>query len=449
VGFAVEALKTHLEDLLGLGTLKPAILIGAGRLGQALTAYRGFTEYGLRICGIFDIDPEKIEALAAGRPYIKHIGEDKVRALKDSPRFTGTTDFSRCREADVLIICVPTPLGRHREPDLSFVENTAREVAKTLRAGQLIVLESTTYPGTTEELVLPILEATGLKCGRDFWLAFSPEREDPGNAKFSTTTIPKVVGGTDERTTRMACALYGSAIGRTVPVSSPRVAEMAKLLENIFRSVNIALVNELKVVCERMNIDIWEVIEAASTKPFGFMPFYPGPGLGGHCIPIDPFYLTWKAAEYGLHTKFIELAGEINTAMPHYVVGKLVDALNRRGRSIKGARVLLLGVAYKKNIDDLRESPSLELMELLLEHDVRVVYNDPYIPKLPRMRKHRLQYESQPLTPELLRSVDVVLVATDHDCYDYEMIVREAPLVVDSRNATRKVTTNREKIVKA
>jgi UDP-N-acetyl-D-glucosamine dehydrogenase len=363
-----------------------------------------------------------------------------------------TADFSHLRRCDAILISVPTPLTEGREPDLSYVRVTAETIAKHLRPGQLVVLESTTYPGTTDEIVRPILEGGGLRCGVDFALAFSPEREDPGNPSFSTQSIPKLVGGVTAECGELATALYRHFIEHVVPVSSARVAESGKLLENIFRAVNIALVNELKMLFERMGIDVWEVIEAAATKPFGFMPFSPGPGLGGHCIPIDPFYLTWKARHFDFSTRFIELAGEVNTAMPYYVVDRVIDALGQQGKAVRGARVLVLGVAYKKDVDDLRESPALKIIEILESRGAVVSYNDPHVPTL-RTRSLRdygtLQLDSLPLTVEVLSRKDCVVIATDHTAYDYEHVVSAAALVVDSRNATRNVRHGREKIVKA
>jgi UDP-N-acetyl-D-glucosamine dehydrogenase len=366
-----------------------------------------------------------------------------------SRRFRATDDFRRLSQPDVILICVPTPLTKNREPDMTYIETTAGAVAARLRKGQLVVLESTTYPGTTREVMLPILEKSGLKVGRDFFLAFSPEREDPGRKDYTTRTIPKVVGGYDRRSLAAAVACYRIAVDAVVPVSSCEAAEASKILENTFRCVNIALVNELKTLLDHMGIDVWEVIGAASTKPFGFTPFYPGPGLGGHCIPIDPFYLSWKMRQYGLTTRFIELAGEVNLAMPRYVVGKLTDALNTRGQSLQGAKVLVLGLAYKKDIDDVRESPSLELIELLKAKGAKVDYNDPHVPRTHRMREHDLKMASKPLSAATLRRYDAVLISTDHSCYDYQFIVDHAALVVDTRNATGAVKRGRRKIVKA
>jgi UDP-N-acetyl-D-glucosamine dehydrogenase len=431
-------------------------IIGCGYVGLPL-ALR-FADVGQRVTG-FDTDQEKITKLNAGQSYIQHISADKIRQHVQGKRFDATTDFTRLREMDAVLICVPTPLDERREPDLSYVEKTAQSIAPNLQRGQLIVLESTTYPGTTEELVLPILEQGGLKCplarragsenvATDFYLAFSPEREDPGNKQYGLAQIPKVVGGINPASGRAAMALYAQIVSKVVPVSSTRAAEMVKLLENIFRCVNIALVNELKQLSLRMDLDIWEVIDSAATKPFGFMPFYPGPGLGGHCIPVDPYYLSWKAREYDFATRFIELAGEINTAMPYNVVDALVTALNGHEKSVKGSKILLLGVAYKKDVDDLRESPSLKLLELLSARGAVLDYNDPYFPALHKMRHYDFSnMQSVELSPQRLASYDCVLIATDHTSYDYEAIVRDSKLVVDTRNATRHVKQDREKVV--
>ncbi len=427
-------------------------VIGLGYVGLPLSAT--FAEAGFDVIG-FDVDASKVEQLAAGRSYIRHIPSDRLtKILVDQPGQAGrsffpTADFARLADCDAVLICVPTPLTRNREPDLSFVTGTGETVARYLRAGQLVVLESTTYPGTTDDVLRPILEKGGLRVGIDFHLAFSPEREDPNNPNFNTKTIPKVVGGTTQVCGAVACALYGAVIDRIVPVSSAQVAEAAKLLENIYRSVNIALVNELKVLFDRMGLDVWEVISAAATKPFGFTAFYPGPGLGGHCIPIDPFYLTWKARQYDLTTRFIELAGEVNHAMPAFVVQKVMDALNDRGRSLRGSRVLVLGISYKKDLDDTRESPSLKVVDLLQRKGAEVSYHDPYVPALARSRRYNLGLQSQPLTRETLASVDVVVITTDHTEVDYDLVVEAAPLVVDTRNATVRVAHHREKIVKA
>ena len=424
-------------------------VVGLGYVGLPLVLR--FAEEGFEVLG-FDVDPRKVEALNAGRSYIHHIKAETVSAARFRPAkpLAATADFDRLSEADAIIVCVPTPLDDHREPDLRYIDQTAESIARVLRPGQLVVLESTTYPGTTDERLLTRFSAGGMQVGRDFFLAFSPEREDPGNPKFSTRTIPKVVGGTTPACREAAVALYQSVIDKVVPVSSTRAAELTKLLENIYRSVNIALVNELKVLCDRMGLDIWEVIDAAKTKPFGFTPFYPGPGLGGHCIPIDPFYLTWKAREYDFATRFIELAGEINAGMPEYVVRRIVDALSDKGKGIRGAKILVLGVAYKKDVDDQRESPSLKLIELLKGRGAEVSYHDPYVPVC---RGHRhypdLELKSVPMTDEFLRSVDCVLIATDHSNVDYGRVVALAPLVVDTRNAAKNVQHGREKIVKA
>jgi UDP-N-acetyl-D-glucosamine dehydrogenase len=421
-------------------------IIGLGYVGLPLA--KTFTKGGFRVLG-FDVDKQKVDKLNAGKSYIKQFPDAVIAEMRG--KFEATDRFDRLGEPDAVLICVPTPLTDAREPDLSFVEKSAEAVAAQLRPGQLVVLESTTYPTTTRGVVLPILEKTGLKAGKDFLLAFSPEREDPGNATFSVSNIPKVVGGLDAASGDAACALYGAVVPQVVRVNSPEVAEACKILENTYRAINIALVNELKVLYDRMGIDVWEVIDAAKTKPFGFQAFYPGPGLGGHCIPIDPFYLTWVARKYGMNTRFIELAGEVNTSMPHYVVTRVAEALNEAGKPVKGSKVALLGMAYKKDVDDPRESPSFELLELLLKKGARVTYNDPHIPTLPRMR-HYPDLEplaSQALTPEYLAAQDCVLIATDHTAYDYAFVVKHSRLVVDTRNATKGVTAGREKVVKA
>jgi UDP-N-acetyl-D-glucosamine dehydrogenase len=435
---------TLLERILAKEAVVGICGLGYVGLPLALT----FGEKGFGVLG-FDIDARKVDAIGKGESYIKHIpGERVSKATKAEKPFTATLDFRKAAQADVLIMCVPTPLNANREPDMTYIENTAKAIGPYVRSGQLVVLESSTYPGTTDEVVKPILETlSGLRAGIDFFLAFSPEREDPGNPSFNTANIPKVVGGYTQQCTELACALYASAITRVVPVKGTREAELTKLLENIFRCVNIALVNEMKLLCERMNIDLWGVIDAAKTKPFGFMPFYPGPGLGGHCIPIDPFYLTWKAREFEFNTRFIELAGEINWQMPHHVVDRTMEALNEQGKALKGAKVLILGLAYKKNIDDLRESPSIRLIELFREKGATVGYHDPYCPKMKEMRhqpKYMLEMESEPL--ENAREADVVVIATDHDSIDYGQLVRDARLVIDTRNATRNVTFGRDKI---
>src|ERR1700720_660792 len=431
-------------------------IIGCGYVGLPLGLR--FAEAGHRVTG-FDTDPNKISKLNEGQSYIGHIPSAKIQQHVRAKLFSATSDFSRLTEMDAVVICVPTPLDERREPDLSYVEQTAISIQPHLQRGQLVVLESTTYPGTTEELVLPILEESGLRCpiahgpdaehiGTDFFLAFSPEREDPGNKQYGLAQIPKVVGGVNPPSGRAAVSLYAQIVARVIPVSTTRAAEMTKLLENIFRCVNIALVNELKQMSLRMGIDIWEVIDAAATKPFGFMPFYPGPGLGGHCIPVDPYYLSWKAREYDFATRFIELAGEVNTAMPYNVVDAVASALNDRKKSIKGSKILLLGMAYKKDVDDLRESPSLKLLELLTARGALLDYNDPYFAALHKMRHYDFSsMRSVDLSPERLASYDCVLIATDHSSYDYDAIARDAKLVVDTRNATRRVKQHREKIV--
>lgn len=422
-------------------TKKAAVgVVGLGYVGLPLV--KAFLNKGFSVTG-FDVDRMKVRLLNKGQSYIKHVTATELKKYLAVRRFKATDDFSRLKDMDAILICVPTPLDAHRNPDLSFVLGTTETIAAHLRKGQLVVLESTTYPGTTDEEMLPILERRGLKGGKDFFLAFSPERENPGDPVFSAENTPKVVGGLTPDCLALADALYSQVVAKTVPVSSTRVAESAKLLENIFRSVNIALVNELKLIFERMDIDVWEVIRAASSKPFGFMPFYPGPGLGGHCIPIDPFYLTWKAREVDYQTKFIELAGEINTEMPYYVVNKTMEALAARGRSLKGSRILVLGIAYKKNIDDQRESPSLKIISILQAKDVKVEYNDPYVPESSGHREYPgLKLKSVPLTAARLRAVDAVIIATDHSCYDYDFIVKNAPLVIDTRNAVKKPRKN-------
>ena len=421
-------------------------VLGLGYVGLPLA--REFASAGLKVVG-FDVDEKKVKTLNSGRSIIKHVPHSQVKKMVKEGLFNATTNMARLRTVDAVLICVPTPLTENREPDMQYVIGSTETIAKYLKPGQLIILESTTYPGTTNELMAPILESTGLKAGKDFHLAYSPEREDPGNKDFTTATIPKVVGGLTKRCSQMACKLYGAAIVQTVPVSSLEAAEAAKILENVYRCVNIAMVNELKVVFDRMGIDVWEVIKAASTKPFGFKAFYPGPGLGGHCIPIDPFYLTWKARQYGMPTRFIELAGEINTGMPGYVVAKTMEALNNHRKSLKGSRVLVLGLAYKKDIDDLRESPSIELIELLREKGAKVDYNDPYIPRTHKQRQHDLKMTSKKLSAKMLASYDVVLISTDHSDYDYGWIVKNARLVVDARNATAGIRGAAKKVIKA
>jgi len=420
-------------------------VIGLGYVGLPLGM--AFAAGGFETMGL-DVDHRKVDAIEKGNSYIRHIDRGEIARLGTSGKLHASTDFSRASACDALILCVPTPLKATRDPDLSAIEAAGRAIAPHLRPGQLVVLESTTFPGTTEEVLRPILEAGGLKAGKDFHLAFSPEREDPANGKFTTRAIPKLVGGYTPACLQAAMALYGSVIERVVPVSSMRVAELAKLLENIFRCVNIALVNEMKMLCDRMELDVWEVIDAAATKPFGFMPFYPGPGLGGHCIPVDPFYLTWKAREFEFTTRFIELAGEINTSMPYYVVQRSIEALNASGRGVKGAKILALGAAYKKDVDDLRESPALRIMELLEEKGAVVDYHDPYVPEAASHRHPGRIWRSVPLDAALAAS-DAVIVLTDHSSIDYEKVVEKARLVIDTRNATKNVRSGREKIVKA
>src|SRR5882672_1153238 len=412
-------------------------VVGLGYVGLPLVLR--FGEEHFPVIG-FDVDSVKVRKLNAGESYIRHILGTRLQALLKEKQFEATSDFSRLAEADCIIICVPTPLTEKKDPDLQYIESTADAISKTLRKGQLISLESTTYPGTTEEILLERFRAKGLQAGKDYFLVFSPEREDPGNPKFSTRTIPKVVGGTTPACLEAGETLYSQVIDKVVTVSSTRAAELVKLLENIYRSVNIALVNELKLLAQKMDIDIWEVIAAASTKPFGFTAFQPGPGLGGHCIPIDPFYLSWKAKEYDFSTRFIHLAGEINSSMPHYIVERVSAALNDLAKSIRGARILILGVAYKKDVDDVRESPALEIMELLQEPGAVLCYSDPYIPRLHKMRAHDFSHmTSAPLTVETLRNQDLVLITTDHTNIDYQWLVEHSPVVVDTRNATRNV----------
>ncbi len=467
-------------------------IIGMGYVGLPLALT--FAEKGFHVIG-FDIDQSKVEQLNSGKSYIKHIPESRIQ-LVAAANFVASSDFSLLSTVDCILICVPTPLNEHREPDISYIENSGKSIAQYLQPGQLVVLESSTYPGTTDGVLLPLFEnkfsrltkegdteggsdnsspitdnrqpitdnqspinyhSKKFTVGETFFLAFSPEREDPNNPEFQTSNIPKVVGGVTPACLEVACALYDQIITKTVPVSSPRVAEAAKLLENIYRSVNIALVNELKMIFDRMNIDVWEVIEAAKTKPFGFHPFYPGPGLGGHCIPIDPFYLTWVAREYDINTKFIELAGEINTQQPYYVVEKVIHVLNNSQFStrppsfgrIRDSKILILGVSYKKNIDDMRESPALKLIELLKSKGAKVDYHDPYVPKLPPTRKYNYELNSIPLTPNTLASYDLVLLITDHDSFDYELITNHSSLIIDTRNAFERHGIKSEKIFKS
>ncbi|MEK7486007.1 MAG: nucleotide sugar dehydrogenase [Planctomycetota bacterium] len=435
-------------DLMTKIQQKQAIVgvIGLGYVGLPLV--RGFCQAGFQVIG-FDIDHGKIKKLNEGEPYILSLSQEQLRHLLAQKQFHATTAFEELVKVDAIVICVPTPLDHMKQPDLTAVKNTTLSIQKYLRLQQLIILESTTYPGTTEEEMLPRLEATGLKAGVDFYLAYSPEREDPGNKKYTLTSIPKVVGGFNAISLELACELYRKVAPQVVPVSNLKTAEACKILENIYRCVNIAMINELKILFERMKIDIWEVIDAAATKPFGFQPFYPGPGLGGHCIPIDPFYLSWKAKEYGMNVQFIELAGEINTQMPHYVVSKVFESLNHHGKTVKGSKILVLGVAYKKDVDDIRESPALELIKLLIEHGANIYYNDPLIPKIPKMRHYDISLSSTPLTEELLHSLDLVLIATDHNSYDYSWIVANSSLIIDTRNATKNVSQFRERVIKA
>ena len=417
-------------------------IVGLGYVGLPLMLR--FAEVGYKVLG-FDIDNNKVDSLQQGKSYIEHISADSIRLARERG-FEATADFSRAPEADALILCVPTPLNKYREPDLSFVLNTIDSLVPYLREGHLVSLESTTYPGTTDEELLPRIESRGFKIGENAFLVFSPEREDPGNPDFTTRTIPKVCGGVTEACQEVGVALYSAVIDKVVPVSSTRAAEMTKLLENIHRAVNIGLVNEMKIVADKMGIDIHEVIRAAATKPFGFVPYYPGPGLGGHCIPIDPFYLTWKAREYGVHTRFIELAGEVNSSMPDYVISKIAAALNQRKKAINGSKILVLGIAYKKNVDDMRESPSVFLMEKLRDLGADISYSDPHVPVFPKMREHHFELSSVPLSAETLAAYDCILLATDHDRFDYELISKHSDLIVDSRGKYLQAASN---VVKA
>jgi UDP-N-acetyl-D-glucosamine dehydrogenase len=428
-----KSLSASLESRLKSRAARVAI-VGLGYVGLPLA--ETFAAGGYAVVG-FDIDAEKIKSLINGQSYIGHIESARILELIRTDRFEATCDPRCFEDVDAIVICVPTPLTKAREPDLSYVIGTGKTVSKHLRSGQLVVLESTTYPGTTDEVLRPILEESGLVAGRDFFLAFSPEREDPGNPMYSTRSIPKVVGGMDANSRQLAAALYEGVVVSVVAVSDNKVAEACKILENTYRAVNIALVNELKVVFDAMAIDIWEVIAAAKTKPFGFQAFYPGPGLGGHCIPIDPFYLTWAARRFGINTRFIELAGEVNTSMPSYVLGRIADALNEQVKPIHGSRICVLGVAYKRDVDDARESPAFEIMELLDKRGAIVSYNDPFVPTLPTMRQHSIRRDSQELTADYLASQDCIVIVTDHSCYNIDHIVRHARLVVDTRNATK------------
>ena len=421
---AVEKFKRR-EALIGI--------VGLGYVGLPLMLR--YNAIGFNVLGI-DIDEAKVEKLNAGKSYIEHIPTAKIAQARESG-FEATTDFTRVSECDALILCVPTPLNKYREPDMSFVINTTDAIKPYLREGQIVSLESTTYPGTTEEELLPRVQEGGLSVGKDIFLVYSPEREDPGNPNFETRTIPKIIGGDTASCLEVGIALYEQAIDQVVPVSSAKAAEMTKLLENIHRAVNIGLVNEMKIVADRMGIDIFEVVDAAATKPFGFTAYYPGPGLGGHCIPIDPFYLTWKAREYGLHTRFIELSGEVNQAMPEYVLAKLMDGLNDAGKALKNSKILVLGIAYKKNVDDMRESPSVEIMELIESKGGVVDYSDPHVPAFPKMREHHFELNSVELTAESIASFDAVILATDHDRFDYELIKLHSKLIIDSRGKYR------------
>lgn len=439
---AFDELKGRIEDRSArIG------VVGLGYVGLPLI--RAFVHAGYTALG-FDVDRAKVDRLNAGQSYIGHIPASWIQEWLDAGKFEATAEMGRLGEPDAVLICVPTPLDASRDPDLQYIEKTTEAVAASLRRDQLIVLESTTYPGTTRQVMLPVLESGGLKVGEDFYLAFSPEREDPGNPDFSAERIPKVIGGIEPKSTDLAVALYSTAVVQVVPVSRAEIAEACKIVENTYRSINIAMVNELKVLFQRLGIDIWEVIDAAKTKPFGFQAFYPGPGLGGHCIPIDPFYLSWLARREGLSTRFIELAGEVNTSMPQYVITRVMEALNDHRKPLRGSKVSILGMAYKKDVDDPRESPSFVLMQLLLQGGAEVTYNDPHIPVLPRMRHYDVpEMRSCELTAEYLSEQDCVLIATDHSAYDFDFIVKHAPLIVDTRNATKNVTDGREKIRKA
>ena len=421
-------------------------IVGMGYVGLPLA--RTFCSAGFKVLGL-DVDPKKVDAINAGKSYIKHIPSSLIKSLVKEGKFSATAQAKDLKKCNAILICVPTPLTKMRDPDMSYVESTSEMLAGVLQKDQLIVLESTTYPGTTRELVQPILEKSGLKAERDFYLAYSPEREDPGRTDFTTETIPKVVGGVGRKSLKAATELYGAAITKTVPVTSCDVAECCKILENVYRGVNIALINELKMLLDRMDIDVWEVVRAASTKPFGFQPFYPGPGLGGHCIPIDPFYLTWRARQFDMSTRFIELSGEINTAMPDYVIRRVAEALNTAKKPVNGSKILVLGLAYKKDVDDIRESPSIELIEKLKAAGAKVDYNDPHVKRTPKQREHDLRMSSKPLTAASVGSYDCVLIATDHSDYDYPWIVKHAKLVVDTRNATGTIKNGKAKVFKA
>jgi UDP-N-acetyl-D-glucosamine dehydrogenase len=436
--------KTKLTQMIQ-DTSAVVAIIGLGYVGLPLAIH--FGQQGFKVMG-FDLDTRKIDRLLHGESYIKHVPHKPIQDMIDHKQFDATIDFNRLGKADCILICVPTPLTDKMEPELTYLMETTKTISRHLRSGQLIVLESTTYPGTTEEMMLPRLQTAGLKVGRDFFLAFSPEREDPGNPKYNSSNIPKVVGGVTPACLEVATHLYNS-ITQTVPVSSTRAAELTKLLENTYRSVNIALVNEIKVLAHKMGIDLFEVIDAAATKPFGYTAFYPGPGLGGHCIPIDPFYLAWKAKEFDFSARFIQLAGEINVSMPYYVIERTADALNRRKKSVNGSEILILGVAYKKDIDDERESPGYAIMRLLMEKGARVSYNDPWISHLKPTRKYNFKMSSTKIEPQILAAMDAVIIVTDHSAYDFTEIVKHANLVIDTRNATRGIEADRRKIVMA
>jgi UDP-N-acetyl-D-glucosamine dehydrogenase len=442
---APEALSERMLIQIQNKTARVCI-VGLGYVGLPLAEI--FASKGFPVLG-FDIDASKVQRLREGQSYIGHISSSRVEEMIRLGRFEPTADPAYFAKADAIVICVPTPLTEAREPDLSYIINTGRTIARRLRPGQLVVLESTTFPGTTEELLRPILEESGLQAGRDFFLAFSPEREDPGNPQYSARNIPKVIGGMDSTSRNLAVALYEKVVGGVVPVSSTRVAEACKILENTYRAVNIALVNELKMVFEAMGIDIWEVIAAAKTKPFGFQAFHPGPGLGGHCIPIDPFYLTWAARRVGVSTRFIELSGEVNAAMPRYVVNRVAEALNEDGKAVKGSRICILGVAYKKDVDDPRESPAFEILEELQKRGATMAYNDPFVPELPAMRHHRIRLHSTALSENFLAEQDCLVIVTDHTHFDLAWIARHARLIIDSRNAMANIPPSRARIVKA
>jgi len=439
-------MKDKLEQAI-VGKKAKIGIIGLGYVGLPLA--KAFINAKLSVIG-FDVDLQKVDFLLSGKSYLKQFKDEDIKQWLDSGLFDATTDMSRLAEADCLLICVPTPLTSDQKPDLKYVTQTAESIKKSLRPGQLVILESTTYPSTTRQVLLPILEESGLKVGQDFFLAYSPEREDPGNVDYSAASIPKVVGGLDENSGRLAQKLYEQAVVSVVPVSSPEIAEACKILENTYRAVNIALINELKILFDKMEIDVWEVVEAAKTKPFGFQAFYPGPGLGGHCIPIDPFYLAWLAKEKGLETKFIELAGQVNSRMPQYVVDRLAIFLQEQGKRLSESKVCMLGVAYKKDVDDPRESPAFEILDLLRKKGVGVSYNDPYIPQLPKMRNRDVpDLKSTELTADFLADQDAVLIVTNHSDYDYQFIVEHSQLVVDTRNATKNIKKGGEKIRKA